>query len=198
YDGQHRDRSNRAVVSRLDTSGLKRLALETNGRCAVAASASNIPDMVKAAISDLDQFEITGRKRQVAKKYYQWFLLPGILMLMASVVAGTRWKRPGRAVSAATALAALFLLSLPARADLEQDARAALEAGDNERALELFKSLADGEKDSERGLRFRLAEGTAAARQGDLTSARAAFSDALRSKDPAVRAAAHHGMGNVL
>src|SRR5690606_24694658 len=63
---------------------------------------------------------------------------------------------------------------------------------------ELFKDLADGVKDNERGHRFRLAEGTAAARRGDLTTARTAFSEALRSKDPVVRAAAHHGMGNVL
>src|SRR5690606_5790315 len=90
HDGQHRDRNNRAVVSRLDTSGLKRLALETNGRFAAATSATNIPDMVKAAISDLDQFEIAGRERQVAVEYYQWVLLPGIVMLIASIVAGTR------------------------------------------------------------------------------------------------------------
>ncbi len=196
-DGRHRDRADNPVRSRLETGGLKRLALETNGRFAVAASASDIPGMVKAAISDLDQFEIAGRERQVAVEYYQWFLFPGILCLIISILAGTRWRGLGPASTAATALLFLFAAA-PARADVERDARAALEAGENERAQELFGKLADAAEDSGKGLRFRLAQGTAAARRGDLGPARAAFSEALRSRDPAVRAAAHHGMANIL
>ncbi len=196
-DGRHRDRANNPVRSRLETGGLKRLALETNGRFAVAASASDIPGMVRAAISDLDQFEIAGRERQIAVEYYQWFLFPGVLCLIISILAGTRWRGLGPASTAAAALLFLFAAA-PARADVEREARAALEAGENERAQELFGKLADAAEDSGKGLRFRLAQGTAAARRGELGPARAAFSEALRSKDPAVRAAAHHGMGNTL
>src|SRR5690606_6118782 len=100
---------------------------------------TNIPDMVKAAISDLDQFEIAGRERQVAVEYYQWFLLPGIVMLIASIVAGTRWRGLGPASAAAATAFALLAMTPPARADLERDARSALEAGEHERARDLYK-----------------------------------------------------------
>ncbi|QJE99066.1 VWA domain-containing protein [Luteolibacter luteus] len=198
-DGRHRDDSNRPVRSGINTAGLKKLASETGGRFAVATSAANIPDMVKTAISDLEQFEIEGRERFVPVEYYQWFIFPGIIMLIASIIAGTRWRALGPASTAAAAAAALIALTpQPLRADTEDDAKLALKEGRNDQAAELFGSLADKSEDRERGFRFRLAQGNALYRQKDLEKARHAFSEALRSQDPQVRAAAHHGMGTVL
>jgi len=86
----------------------------------------------------------------------------------------------------------------PAKASVEDDARRALAEGRHEEAATYFKGLAMAEKDPERIARYRLAEGNAAYLQGDLQAARGAFSAALKSDDPKVRAAAHHGMGSVL
>ncbi len=197
-DGRHRDRNNRPVRSAIQTGALKRLASETGGRFAVATSATSIPEMVKSAISDLEQFEIEGRERFVPVEYYQWFILPGILMLVASVIAGTRWRGLGPASTAAAAGAMLLLTPQPLRAGTEQDARQALAEGKNEEAAELFGSLAEKAGDDENAFRYRLAQGNAAFRQGKPEEARHAFSEALRSGDPKVRAAAHHGLGTVL
>jgi Ca-activated chloride channel family protein len=197
-DGRHRDESNRLVRSALNTTALKKLASDTGGRFAVATSAADIPEMVKSAISGMEQFEIAGRERFVPIEYYQWFIAPGILMLIASIIAGTRWRGLGPASTAATAAALLMLTPQPLRADIEKDAKLALSEGKNEQAAELFGSLADKAEDRERGFRFRLAQGNAFYRQGDLEKARHAFSESLRSEDPQVRAASHHGMGTVL
>jgi tetratricopeptide (TPR) repeat protein len=145
----------------------------------------------------MEQFEISGRERFVPIEYYQWFVLPGILMLIASVIAGTRWRGLGPASAAATA-ALVILFPQPAEAGVEEDARRALAEGRHEEAATYFKGLAMVEEDPERLARYRLAEGNAAYLQGDLQAARGAFSEALKSDDPKVRAAAHHGMGSVL
>ena len=195
-DGRHRDNSNRLVRSALNTTSLKRLASETGGRYAAATSATSIPEMVKTAISDLEQFEIEGREKFVPVEYYQWFILPGILMLMASIIAGTRWRGLGPASAAAAAL--LLFAPQPLRADTEKDAKRALAEGKHEEAADLFGSLAEKSGDAEKASRFRLAQGNAAYRQGKLEDARHAFSEALRSGDPEVRSAAHHGLGTIL
>lgn len=197
-DGRHHDSNGRPVRSGINTAGLKRLATETGGRFAVATSAVSIPDMVKTAISDMEQFEIAGRERFVPVEYYQWFILPGIILLIASVIAGTRWRGLGPASAAATA-ALLLLFPQPARAEnSEKIARQALAEGRNEEAADLFKQLADKAGDTDDAFRFRLGEANAAYKDGKLEDARHAFSEALRSGDPMVRAAAHHGMGTLL
>jgi Ca-activated chloride channel family protein len=196
-DGRHRDRAGNVVRSAINAAALKKLSQETGGRFAVATSASSIPDMVKLAISDMEQFEIAGRERSVPVEYYQWFVLPGILMLIASVVAGTRWRGLGPASAAATT-ACLMLFPQPLRAGDEQDARQALAEGRHEEAAKLFEQLATGESNVERAARYRLAQANAAYLHGDGDAARHGFSEALRSDDPKVRAAAHHGLGTQL
>lgn len=196
-DGRHRDRAGNVVRSAINAAALKKLSQETGGRFAVATSASSIPDMVKLAISDMEQFEIAGRERSVPVEYYQWFVLPGILMLIASVVAGTRWRGLGPASAAATT-ACLMLFPQPLRAGDEQDARQALAEGRHEEAAQLFEQLATGEDNVERAARYRLAQANAAYLHGDGDAARHGFSEALRSDDPKVRAAAHHGLGTQL
>ncbi len=196
-DGRHKDRAGNLVKSSLVAAPLKRIAQETGGRFAAATSAANIPDMVKLAISDLEQFEIAGRERFIPVEYYQWFIFPGILMLIASVVAGTRWRGLGPASAAATTALLLFSPQ-PLRADVEDDAKRAVSENRHKEAAGLFDQLASKARTSDDAARYRLAQGNAAYRQGDLETARHAFSEALRSDDPKVRAAAHHGLGTEL
>jgi Ca-activated chloride channel family protein len=196
-DGRHRDRAGNVIRSSINAAALKRLSQETGGRFAVATSAASIPEMVKLAISDMEQFEIAGRERAVPVEYYQWFVLPGILMLIASVIAGTRWRGLGPA-STAAATACLLLFPQPVQAGEEQDARRALAEGRHEEAMTLFENLATEERDIDRAARYRLALGNAAHLHGDHDAARHGFSEALRSGDPKVRAAAHHGLGTQL
>jgi Ca-activated chloride channel homolog len=196
-DGRHRDRAGNVIRSAINAAALKRLSQETGGRFAVATSAASIPEMVKLAISDMEQFEIAGRERAVPIEYYQWFVFPGILMLIASVVAGTRWRGLGPA-GAAAATACMMLFPQSVRAGEEDDARRALAEGRHEEAMNLFDKLANETGSVERAARYRLAQGNAAYLKGDHDAARHGFSEALRSGDPKVRAAAHHGLGTEL
>ncbi|WP_035601668.1 VWA domain-containing protein [Haloferula sp. BvORR071] len=197
-DGKHRDRAGNLVKSSINTAALKKLAAETGGRFAVATSAASIPEMVKTAISDMEQFEIAGRDRVVPVEYYQWFLLPAILCLIASVIAGTRWRGLGPASAAGVAAVMLAFAPQPAHASSEGDALKAVKEGRHAEAEDLYDKLANEAENSDEAFRYRLAQGNAAYKQGETETARHAFSEALRSEDPKVRAAAHHGLGTIL
>lgn len=180
--GRFRDVNDNPVVSSLQQESLRLLASETGGRYVHAASGAAIGPMVESAIADLQHFEVSTRTRTIAVEFFQWFLTPAVLLLMASIIAGTNWRsHPGPAtVSAAVILAALP--PAPTRASPE--------------LAELSSLAADAT--GERRARYRLAEGTTALAEGDHRTARFSFSEALLSDDPAVQAAAHHNMGNNL
>jgi tetratricopeptide (TPR) repeat protein len=118
-------------------------------------------------------------------------------MLIASVVAGTRLRGLGPA-SASAAAACLMMFPQPLKAGEEQDARRALAEGRHEEAMNLFDQLAKEQRSVDRAARLQLAKGNAAYLHGDQDAARHGFSEALRSNDPKVRAAAHHGLGTQL
>jgi|GEM_PF-204513 len=190
-----RDRGGNEVLSRLEPRPLQRLATVTGGRFAIARSGADIPHMVQTAISDLEQVRITGTQHTITVEYFQWFVLPAILLLIASVTAATRWRGVGAVpVTLALGLASTDL----ARGGPVDDARAALADQRYEDAVEAFSALAEKHRDSEEGYRFSLAAGEAAYRQQDWPAARKGFSEAMRSEDSAVRHAAHHGLGNLL
>ena len=198
-DGRFRDRSGSEVISRLEPRPLERLATLTGGRFAIASSGADISAMVETAVADLDRVQMEGRERTVVIDYYQWFLLPAILLLIGSVVAATRWRGVASTpATAVTALIAFFLLLPEASAASYSDAKQALAEQRYADAAAAFGSLAEQHRDSEKGFRYHLAQGTAAYRSEDYPTARRAFSEALRSDSTEVRQAAHHGLGNTL
>lgn len=202
-DGRFRDRSGREVISRLETDNLREISQLTGGRFAIASSGADIPAMVKAAAADLDREELKSRETTVMTEYFQWFLLPTIVLLIGSVVAATRWRGLHAATQAARATGlAIFvtaLLAAPeAGAARQDDARRAMAAERYGDAAAIFGELAEKHADSEKGFRYQLARATAAYHAGDWPTARRGFSEALRAEDSQVRAAAHHGLGNTL
>ncbi len=188
------DRGGKPVISRFQPDVMRKLATETKGRYAVAGSGLDIPEMVKSAIKDLDAFEMEGRERSVFIEFYQWLTLPAIVFLLGSIVAGTRW----RGIRAVALAAGVFLTPTGARADAASAAKDALERKHYPEARDAYGELADRARSGERAARFRLGEGTAAYFAGDFKRARAAFSGALRSEDPAVLSHSHTGLGNSL
>lgn len=194
-DGRFRDNQGREVISRLETAPLEKIAAVTGGRFAIASSGADIPAMVETAVADLDRAELGDREMTVVSDFYQWFLLPGILLLMTSVVVSTRWRglRP-----AAIAAGLLAITPPPAHAASLGEADRALAENRFQEARDAYGELAERNPDFQSSFRLRLGQGTAAYRMGDWATARRAFSEALRSSDPKVRAAAHHGLGNTL
>ncbi|GAA5115872.1 VWA domain-containing protein [Luteolibacter yonseiensis] len=192
--GQKVDRSGNAVISRLQTAVLRKLAEETKGRFTVAGSGLDIPAMVNSVVSGLDAFEMDGRQRKISIEFYQWLMFPAILFLITSIVAGTRWK----GVRTAVLLGGAFLTLPDAKAGDATDAKAQLESKHYESARDSYKKLAEKTNAGETQARYRLGEATAAYRAQDYRSARTAYSQSLMSEDGDVQASAHLGMGNSL
>ena len=192
--GHLTDNTGQVILSRLQPEVMRQLAEETKGRFAMAGSGTDIPAIVKSTIKDLDSFELQGRQRRVAVEFYQWLLLPAIFMLIASIVSGTRW----RGVKPAAIAAGLALMPGTVRADAAGDARRALDQKRYPEAGEAYRKLAESTRLPERKARFHLGEATAAYRGEDFKRARSAYSSAMLSNDPDVRASGHLGMGNTL
>lgn len=188
------------VLSQLQPETMRKLATETRGRFAIAGSGSPIPALVALAAKDLDAFEMKGRERRIAIEFYQWLVLPAILLLMAAILAATRWRGIQATTTALIAtLAALTPLSPPpANASAVSDAQNALANGHHAEAQERYAKLAESSKFPDRAARYRLGEATAAYRARDFKAARSAFSQALLSESPEVAATAHFGLGNTL
>lgn len=91
-DGFITDRSGNPVTSKVETDLLRELAAATRGRFALSASGFSAPDLIRAAVNDLDAFEIEGRERTITIEFFPWFTAPAILFLFAAIIAGTRWR----------------------------------------------------------------------------------------------------------
>jgi Ca-activated chloride channel family protein len=181
-DQRYRDREGDPVLSRLHEEPLRALATETGGQFVRAHAGTDVAALVANATQSLDRFEIATRKRTVMIEFYQWLVLPAILLLIASILAATHWRVPA---AAATTAAGLALCAAPARAA--------------ELPPEVLRHAAAAEAArGDKAARYRLAEGTGAIRANDLRHARGALSRALLAADPAVQAAAHHNLGNAL
>ena len=192
-EGQILDDSGRPVISQLQPDVMRKLAEDTKGRFAIAGSGVDIPSLVNSVVKDLDAFEMDGRERRVSIEFYQWLMLPAILFLIVSIIAGTRWK------GLQTAAAAMLLLTSPgARASEASSAKDALMGKDYKTARDAYHKLAESTKSKETQARYRLGEATAAYQSKDFREARTAYSGSLLSADPAVQASGHLGMGNSL
>lgn len=192
--GRKADRAGNAVISRLQTDVLRKLAEDTKGRFAVAGSGMDIPAMVDSVVSGMDAFEMDGRQRRISIEFYQWLMFPAILFLMISIVAGTRWK----GIRMAVLLGGVFLTLPEAKASDATDAKAELNSKHYDSARESYKKLAEKSKFSGTQARYRLGEATAAYRAKDYRNARTAYSQALMSDEAEIQANAHLGMGNSL
>ncbi|MGA0845405.1 MAG: VWA domain-containing protein [Luteolibacter sp.] len=193
--GRMVDRDGRQVISRLQPDTMKRLASETRGRYAAANGASQITNIVRNVLGDLDTFELEGRQTRVMIEFYQWFLLPAILLMIATVLCKTRW----RTLSSAW-LFGILLGAAPEKltADRVADAREMLLSGQNEQARELYRELAESTPFESRRAKFHLGEASAAFASGEFFDARKAYSAALLGADPQTQQAAHLGLGKSL
>jgi Ca-activated chloride channel family protein len=201
-DGRFRDVNDEVVITRLQTKTLREFAEQSGGRFALAQSASDIPQMVVAAVSDLESFELKGREKIQATELYQWCILPAVILLMIAILLGTRWRPLARMASTGTALCVMSMMLQPAEAAEKPSlsaARNALEAKDYKNAQQWFQLLAE-EKDplsDDRAAMF-LGKATADYRLKEFAEARKSYSQALTAEDSAIRSAAHQGMGNTL
>jgi hypothetical protein len=149
---------------------------------------------VKNSIKELDAIEMDGRQREISIEYYQWFLLPAIAFLFATIIIGTRWRGVGKVIAAI----AIFLMPDPSQADDAKDAARFLSEKNFSAASQTYRKLAKETRSSNLRSRYHLGEGIASLRGGSFKSARSAFSKSLDANNPDVLAEAHLGMANSL
>ena len=94
-DGYVTDRAGRPVISSIEPEVLRNLATATGGRFAQAGSGFDAPALIQSAVRDLDSFEVEGRERTIVVEFYQWFAVPALIFLFASIIAATRWRALG-------------------------------------------------------------------------------------------------------
>ncbi len=89
------DRGGEPVISRAEPEVLRKLTTATGGRFAKAGSGFDATALIQSAVRDLDAFEVEGRERTIVVEFFQWFTVPAMLFLFASIVAATRWRAFG-------------------------------------------------------------------------------------------------------
>lgn len=193
-NGQLIDSSGRAVISRLQTKVMRKLAEETKGRFAIAGSGADIPALVKSVVMGLDAFQAPGRERRISIEFYQWILLPAIIFLIVSIIAGTRWKR----VQTLLFILGGIFIGVEAKANDASNAKKLLENQEYQAASDAYRNLAEKSFSRETKARYHLGEASASYRTKDFRGARTAFSQSLMSTDSKVLENGHVGMGNSL
>jgi hypothetical protein len=172
-DGQVvRDADGNPVSARVDEDLLREIATATQGLYIPPGQSHRLRELYRKYVDPLEKGESKEMQEKQRREQYQWFLLPGILLLVLQAGMAPYRSRPGlahRRVALPLLLVALAL-GLPACGD----------AGDAERVEKATLTL----------------------RQGDAAAAATALEDVLedRPEDPVVLydlACAHQGTGNV-
>lgn len=195
--GYMKDKNGSTVLSRLNEDMLKKIAEAGGGRYVPSADGTT---GVEQLIPDLASFERQERESKYKVVYadrFQWFLLPGVILLMLGTFLTNRRK------NAAVAATLLGLLMLPADAfampvltgknDSVEDGNAALSSGNADEAIKAYDQ-------AKAGLGHRpelwLNHGLALLKKGDPQNARPSLERALLSNEKDIRSRAHYLLGN--
>ncbi|MGI8925589.1 MAG: VWA domain-containing protein [Tepidiformaceae bacterium] len=189
------DAQGNPIISRLNEPFLRALAAASGGRY-IGASLPAVPGAVQGRIASLERLRLQEASTEVPVERYQWFAAAALaLLLLATVV---EWlPRLGRRSAIAGAAAGLLLFAGCATHahELNDDGRVALQAGDTERAIDLFIE-AQAEQPDDARIALNLAKAYDAA--GRYEEAAQAARRALLSPDDNIRARAHASIGHHL
>jgi Ca-activated chloride channel family protein len=195
--GFKKDRSGNIVLSKVDEQALKTIASATQGLYVRSVAGDMDMDLIytQNIQASLEKKTVESGKRKVWENRFQWFLFPGLLLLIIE------WLLP--AVKANKTWVAFALAFLFAAQPLDADARSVsgnvtdgLTAFDNqayEKAMKYFidAQLADPENQT---LYYNIGTAAYMARQFEL--AERSFQQALKSPDRTVRHKALYNLAN--
>ena len=195
-DKRVRDRSGNLVFTRLKSEDLHLLATRTGGFY-TQGSGKQLSRSLRVAVDRIDQSESEGGERKIINHRFQWFLLPAMILLIASLLSNVSWSLLFRKVTPAALLFMLLPTSTEARVLPATSAEKSLEKEDYEKAYGQFNEEAS-KSSGERRARLKLGEGAAAYQSGKFKRALESYSSALLSEDPGIQTEAHFGLGNSL
>lgn len=205
-DGRFRDRGGRPVLSRLNPDPLRTLAGDTGGLYLQGAG-GDFTEKIETVISRLDAFEDEGRIQKTPVPRFQWFLIPALLLMIASLLLRFLWA-PSRPRAVTTTPATLALIcwvcvgSSPEASAWDNPLEGffgsrALKKGEHKKALEHFEKAAKNASPEELA-RIRYGQGAAAYQAKDYSKAADFFAKALLSDETTLQRDSHSQLANTL
>lgn len=194
-DGKYRDVQGNTVHSRMIPDALVALAKAGGGTYTQASSTAAAA--VRDSFAFLESNQQEGRRISLPNEKYQWFLVPAVLCLIASMLTRSHlFSSAPAATAAACLLAVLTAGEADAATDLEL-ATHAYATKDYKAAMESFeKALRGARGEDRRAVEFSL--GSTAYRLGEWHTASRYFSGSLLSPNRHLRESSHYNLGNTL
>jgi len=191
-----KDENGQFVKSRLDESRLTKIAETTGGFYVhLQNGPAEMEKIIRDGLGHMKEKEFETRLSRRPIERYQWPLGAALVLLVASSLIGERKRALRRAAAPAVAVALLVLLLVPMAASAKNSGLEAYDREDYAGAISEFDRQLQQQSDSA-ALNFDL--GAAAYKSGDYDKALAAFSKAVTSPNPLLRAAAEYNLGNTL
>ena len=81
-----KDETGNTVVSRLNEQDLQQIASKTGGEYRLFSNSDEVASGVAASIDQMEKKQIGGTGVRVYNSYFQWFLLPAVLLLILETV----------------------------------------------------------------------------------------------------------------
>jgi Ca-activated chloride channel family protein len=189
-----KDAKGEIVKSRLDEERLRTIAESTGGfYLHLLGGRADIEKLVHDGLGEMNAQDIDAKLSRQPIERYQWPLGFGLAALALSMLVSERRRGANGARAMMAALCAC--VAIPASSFAKNDGVRAYEQQKYDRALKAFTEQLGREPHSAER-QFNV--GSAAYQKGDLEHALEAFSHALTSPDPGLRAKAEYNLGNTL
>jgi Ca-activated chloride channel family protein len=197
-----KDDSGQFVKSHLDENTLTQIAQVTGGMYQpLGQQGQGLGVIYDKAIASLPKHDLAARRERVYEERYQWPLSAGLVLLLASLLIGTRRRTATQAkkvapvrVTRRAAAAVLALLAIPAVAQASpQSAESAYKKGEYNKAETQYQDAAAQHPDVA-PLQYDL--GAAAYKSGEFDTALPSFQKALSTDDPALQQQSYYNIGN--
>ena len=205
-DNRFRDRNGKPVLSRLNSEPLRNLARDTKG-IYLEGAGGDFTDKIDSVINSLDAFEGEGRVQKTPIPRFQWFLVPAMILMIASLLLRFLWAASRPKAVAASPVTALIIATAFLGTAPKVDAWSnpldgflgsqALKKGNPDKALEHFEKAAKNAEDDELA-KIRFGQGEAAYESLNYARAAEFYSNALLSSNKTLQRDAHSKLANTL
>ncbi len=193
-----KDRSGNIVLSRVDETGLKRIADGTGGIYVRSVAGDMDLDVIytEHILGGMEKTTVASGRKKIWENRYQWFLFPGLVLLLVELFLSpvARLKQTLQVI-----LAGVLFAHAPMTAEAQsvsKSVRQGIEAFENHRFEEAEKHFIDAQLEKPDDARLYYNIGTAAYMAENFEQAEKNFEQAARSNDPVLRQNAQYNLAN--
>ena len=193
-----KDDSGNIVLSRVDETGLKRIADVTGGIYVRSVAGDMDLDVIytEHILGGMEKTTVASGRKKIWENWYQWFLFPGLVLLLVELFLSpmTRSKQILPVI-----LAGVLFAQAPMTAkaqSVSRSVRQGIEAFENHRFEAAEKHFIDAQLEEPDDARLYFNIGTAAYMAENFEQAEKNFEQAARSNDPVLRQNAQYNLAN--